>query len=107
MEDIYYNYALIKPFITPQQTNLFDEKAIEECLELFSDFRDKCGAVILLQTFGIDELDESEKKLLKEMESNWLHEKKELKNQLLVKLDSMQIKSNSLSKFALEDSLTE
>ena len=107
MEDIYYNYALIKPFITPQQTNLFDEKAIEECLELFSDFRDKCGAVILLQTFGIDELDESEKKLLKEMENDWLHEKKELKNQLLVKLDSMQIKSNSLSEFALEDSLTE
>src|SRR6185312_16329853 len=87
MEDIYYNYVFIKPFITEQQTNLFDEKAISECLKLFSDFRDKCGALILLQTFGIDELDEPEKQLLKEMENDWLHEKKELKNQLSAKLD--------------------
>lgn len=107
LEDIYYNYPFIKPFITPQQTNLFDEKAIDECLELFSDFRDKCGVLILLQTFGIDELDEHEKQLLKEMENDLLHEKKELRNQLSAKLDSMHIKANSLSEFAFEDSLNE
>ncbi|HEY5370591.1 MAG TPA: hypothetical protein VIJ75_16520 [Hanamia sp.] len=107
MEDIYYNYAFIKPFITEQQTNLFDEKAIDECLKLFSDFRDKCGALVLLQTFGIDELDKSEKQLLKEIENDWLHEKKELKNQLSAKLDSLHIKANNLSEFAFEDALSE
>ncbi len=104
MEDIYYNYAFIKPFIIEQQTNLFDEKAINECLELFSDFRDKCMSLSLLQTFSADE---SEKQLLKEMENNWLHEKKELKNQLAAKLDSLHIKADSLSEFAFEDSLSE
>ena len=41
------------------------------------------------------------------MENDWLLEKKELKNQLSVKLDSMNIKANSLSEFAFEDSLSE
>jgi hypothetical protein len=104
MEDIYYNYAFIKPFITEQQTNLFDEKVIDECLKLLGDFRDKCMAIVLLQTFSAEE---SEKQLLKDMENDWLLEKKELKNQLSAKLDSLHIKANSLSEFALEDSLIE
>ncbi len=104
MEDIHYNYALIKPFITEQQTNLFDEKEMDECLKLSGDFRDKCMAIALLQTFDADE---SEKQLLKEMENDWLHEKKELKNQLSVKLDSMHLKANSLGEFAFEDSFNE
>ena len=104
MEDIYYNYALIKPFITEQPTNLFDEKEMDECLKLSGDFRDKCMVIALLQTFDADE---SEKQLLKEMENDWLHEKKELKNQLSAKLDSMHIKANSLSEFAFEDSFNE
>lgn len=104
MEDIYYNYAFIKPFITEQQTSLFDEKAIDECLKLSGDFRDKCMAIALLQTFDADE---SEKQLLKEMENDWLHEKKELKNQLSAKLDSMHLKANSLGEFAFEDSFNE
>lgn len=104
MEDIYYNYAFIKPFISPQQTNLFDEKAINECLELFDDFRNKCMALALLQTFSADE---SEKQLLKDMENDWLLEKKELKNQLSAKLDSMHIETSNLSEFASTDSLNE
>lgn len=99
MEDIYYNYALIKPFITERQTNLFDEKEMDECLKLSNDFRDRCTAIALLQTFSADE---SEKQLLKEMENDWLHEKKKLKNQLSAKLDSIHIKANNLSEFALK-----
>ncbi|HUZ60126.1 MAG TPA: hypothetical protein VMU83_15235 [Hanamia sp.] len=107
MEDIYYNYAFIKPFITEQQTNLFDEKEVGACLEIFNNFRDKCMAIVHLQTYGANELDESEKKLLKEMENDLLHEKKELKNLLSAKLDSMHIKANNLNEFTFEDSLTE
>jgi hypothetical protein len=104
MEDIYFNYAFIKPFITTQQTNLFEEKAIEECLKLFGDFRNKCMAIALLQTFNPDE---SEKQLLKNMENDWLHEKNGLKDQLSAKLDSMHIKANNLNEFALTDSSNE
>jgi hypothetical protein len=107
MEDIYYNYALIKPFITPQQTSLFDEKVVGECLELFNNYRDKCMALALLQTFGVEALNEHEKQLLKQMENDWLREKKELKNQLAVKLDSMHIEANNLDAFAFADSLNE
>jgi hypothetical protein len=101
MEDIYYNYAFIKPFLNPRQTNLFDEKTINECLELFADFRVKCVALALLHTFGADE---SEKQLLKDMENDWLLEKKELKNQLSAKLDFLHLKAISLAEFAFEDS---
>jgi CHAD domain-containing protein len=107
MEDLYYNYAFIKPFISERQTNLFDEKQIDECLKLFGDFRDKCMAIALLQTFGTDKLNEHEKQLLKEMEDDWVHEKKELVNQLSAKLDSMHIKANNLNEFALTDSSNE
>lgn len=105
LEDIYYNYAFIKPFITEQQTALFDEKEVGGCLELFKNFRDKCMVIVLLQTYGGDELDEPETKLLKEMEDDWLHEKEELKDQLSAKLNSMDIKTNNLKEFAFEDAL--
>lgn len=107
IEDIYYNYTFIKPFISPQPTSLFDEETINECLKLFGDFRDKCMAITLLQTFGTDKLDEHEKQLVKEMENDWLCEKKELKNQLSAKFDSLHIKANNLSEFAFGDSLNE
>jgi hypothetical protein len=41
------------------------------------------------------------------MENDWLREKKELKNQLAVKLDSMHIEANNLDAFAFADSLNE
>ena len=105
MEDIYYNYTFIKPFITQLQNGIFDEKVVGECLKLFGDFRNKCMALALLQSFSADQLDEHEKQLLKEMENDWLHEKKELKNQLSAKLDSMHIKANNLDEFAFADSV--
>jgi hypothetical protein len=104
IEDIYYNYEIIKPFISNQQNNLFNKTVLEECLNLFGNFREKCIAVALLQTIHPDE---SEKKLLKYMENDWLQEKKNLKDQLSVKLDSMHIKTNNLSAFAYADLLNE
>lgn len=107
IEDIYYNYVFIKPYITKRQSGLIDEKAIGECLGLFSDFRDKCMTLVLLQTFNPDKLDEPEKQLLKEMENNWLLEKNEVKNQLSAKLGSMYLKTNNVSEFVFTDSLNE
>jgi len=107
MEDIYYNYPFIKPFITEQQTNLFDEKAISECMELFGDFREKCTSLALLQTYNADKSDETEKRLLQKMENDWLHEKKELKNQLSAKLDSLHIKANNLEAYAFREALND
>ncbi|HTN05495.1 hypothetical protein [Agriterribacter sp.] len=107
IEDIYYNYAFIKPFVTERQTNLFDEEKVGACLELFNNFRDTCMVIVLLQTYGANEFNESEKKLLKEMENDWMHEKKELKDQLFAKLDSLHITANNINEFAFEDALSE
>jgi hypothetical protein len=107
MEDIYYNYPYIKSYFTEQQTNLFDQKEVGRSLVLFNSYRDKCMALALLQTFGTDALAEHEKKLLKQMENEYLYEKKELKNQLSAKLDSMHIKANNFSEFVFTDSLNQ
>jgi len=50
MEDIYYNYALIKPYLTEQQTNLFNENEVRHCLDLFNNYRDECITLALLET---------------------------------------------------------
>lgn len=104
IEDIYYNYEIIKPFISDQQNYLFDKTVLKECLNLFDDFRRKCIAVALLQTINPDE---SEKKLIKNMEIDWLQEKKNLKDQLSAKLDSLHFKTKNLSAFAYADLLNE
>jgi len=95
IEDIYYNYALIKPFIREQQSSFLNEKAIEECVELFNNFDDKSRALALLQTFDGNRLELTEKHLLKEMENERLNEKKDVKNRLISFLDSMNIKANN------------
>lgn len=101
MEDIYYNYEIISPFFDDQQIKIFNKKAIEECLKLFDDFRNKCMSLVLLQTFVTDELDESEKQLLKTMEKGCLNEKQDIKNKLVAALDSMNIKAVNLNSFAI------
>lgn len=58
-------------------------------------------SLVLLQTFVTDGLDESENQLLKEMENEWLNEKKDIKNKLIAALDSMNIKATSLNTFAI------
>lgn len=103
MEDIYFNYEIISPFFDDQQSKIFDKKAIEECLKLFDDFRNKCMSLVLLQTFVTDKLDESEKQLLKTMEKECLNEKKDIKNKLVAALDSMNIKAVNLNSFAIAD----
>jgi hypothetical protein len=101
MEDIYYNYDFISPFFDDQQNKTFNKKAIEECLNLFDEFRNKCMSLVLLQTFVTDQLDESEKQLIKTMEKEWLNEKKNIKNKLIAVLDSMNIKATSLNTFTI------
>jgi hypothetical protein len=58
-------------------------------------------SLVLLQTFVTDGLDESENQLLKEMENEWLNEKKDIKNKLIAALDSMNIKAISLNTIAI------
>ncbi|MEO9147135.1 MAG: hypothetical protein ABI237_16420 [Ginsengibacter sp.] len=103
MEDIYYNLPLLNPFLTRQFTILFDEKEVNECLKLFSKFRDKCTAIVLLQTFSTDTLEKHEKQLLKQMEYDWLCEKKEIKEQLISKLDALHITDNHLKELSLQE----
>ena len=101
MEDIYYNHEIINPFFDDQQNKILNKKAIEECLELFDEFRNKCMLLVLLQTFVTDELDESEKQLMKTMEKECLNEKKDIKHKLVSALDSMNIKALRLNSFAI------
>jgi len=100
MEDIYYNYALIKPYLTEQQTNLFNENEVRHCLDLFNNYRDECITLALLETLTASELDDKGKRILKKIENDRLLEKREIKNQLSTKLDSMHITANNLNKFA-------
>lgn len=101
MEDIYFNYEFIKPYITDQQITLFDEEEVRACLELFNNYRDKCMALALLQTVTTRALDDEGKGILKRIENDRLLEKKEIKNQLSAKLDPMQITANNLNEFVL------
>jgi hypothetical protein len=107
MEDIYYNYTFIKPYITQQQSDLFNEKQIDVCLELFNNYRNNCIALSLLQTFGTEALDDREKQILKKMENDWLSKKKELRDRLSATLDSIHIKFTNLSEFTFSDSSNE
>jgi CHAD domain-containing protein len=102
IEDLYYNYSFISPFITQQQANLLNGRSMEESLKLFGDLRDRNVALALLKFCASEELDESEKKLLKEMENEWMNEKKVLKNKLIVTLEAMNIKTNHLKGFVLQ-----
>lgn len=100
-EDIYYNYALISPFLDEQKSRSLNEKAIEECLELFNNFDSKSGVFHLLQTFDANALELTEKQLLKEMENEWLKQKKDLKDRLIVSLGSLNIKVNNLKEVSI------
>lgn len=103
LEDIYYNLPLIKPFLTKQQNAWINEGKISECLSLFGNFQDKCTAIALLQTFTKDALDTQQKQLLKPMENDWLHEKKELIGRLAAKLESMHISAGNLNEHSLHE----
>ncbi|HZW66005.1 MAG TPA: CHAD domain-containing protein [Hanamia sp.] len=101
IEDIYYNYEIISPFFDERQCKILNKKTIEECLKLFDDFRNKCISLVLLQTFLTDELDESEKQLMKTMEKECLNEKKDIKHKLIAALDSMNVKAVNLNSFVI------
>ena len=101
IEDIYYNYEVINPFFDEREKNFLNKKNMGTCLGLFDDFRNECAAVALLQTFGTDKLDEREKQLLKEMENEWLHRKKDLKNKVVAALTSRNMKATSSQEFAM------
>ena len=100
MEDIYYNLAFFKPLLTKQQSILFDVKELGEWLSLFIKFRDKCAAVTLLLTFNMDALDEQERQLIKQMETEWLREKKQEKEHFAAKPDAMHITDNNLNELS-------
>lgn len=103
LEDIYFNLPFIRPYLTSQQSILMNEKGVSECLSLFGNFSDKSTAVVLLQTMSIDTLDEQEKELIKQLENDWLREKKEIKIRLAAKLDAMHIKDNLLNELSLQE----
>ena len=103
MEDIYFNLAFFEPFVAGQQSSFFDKKELEECLRLLNNFQDKCTNVVLLETSGIDALDEHEKELIKQMEHDWLHEKKEMKKELAARLEAMNTKANNLNEFSINE----
>jgi CHAD domain-containing protein len=104
MEDIYYNYDFIKPYFTEPQTNLFNRKKVGSLLELFNNYRDKCMALALLQMAGTDGLEDHEKVILKQIENDWLYEKKELKHQLSCTREALQITVKNLNSFAFAGS---
>ena len=103
LEDIYYNLPFVRSFLTKDQTILFSEEEVGEWLRLFHSFRDKCRTVVLLQTFSTDTLEKHEKQLIKQIENDWLKEKKEIKEQLTAKLDAMHITDNHLNELSLQD----
>ncbi|MEO9004530.1 MAG: CHAD domain-containing protein [Ginsengibacter sp.] len=103
MEDIYYNLPFLKPYLVKQQSILFDEKELSECLFLFGDFHIKCTNTTLLQIIRTDDLDENERQFLKQMEIGWLREKKKIHLQLAAKMDAMHIGAGSLNELSLHE----
>jgi hypothetical protein len=104
MEDIYFNYEFLKPYILDQQINLFDKEQLRACLDLFNKYRDICTALALLQSLTTGALNDEEKRIIKHIENHRLLEKKEIRNQLSAKLDFMQITNHNLNGFAFAES---
>ncbi|HET7115962.1 MAG TPA: hypothetical protein VFI29_05705 [Hanamia sp.] len=98
LEDIFYNLAYIKSFFTDQQSSQFDEEVISKCLGLFEKIRNKNIVIVNLRNCNWDSFDERKKQLLLLMESNYLHEKKELTDQLAVRPDAIHFKADNLEK---------
>lgn len=103
MEDIYYNLPLLKPYLTEEQSILFDEKEVKQCLNLFRNYQGRGTALGLLQTFSINALDKKEKLFIKQMRNDWVCEKKEIKVQLAAKIDAMYIHAGNLNKLSLHE----
>ena len=104
IEDIYFNYEYIKPYITDQQINLFDKEELVEFLRLFNDYRDKCMAIALLQTLSTTMFNKEGQNILQEIENDWLHKKQEIKNLISDKFKGTHVTVNTLNEFDYADS---
>ncbi len=58
---------------------------------------------MLLQTFSTDDLEQHEKQLIKQMENDWMREKKEINEQLTDKMEAMHITENHLNELSPQD----
>jgi hypothetical protein len=103
LEDIYYNFQVVKPFLSPQQRVLFDEKNLGECLSLYDNSRHIFSPDGLLLCYNVDALDEQEKLFIKKMKDDWMSESKELKAQLASRLHAIQISANNLKELSQQE----
>lgn len=95
LEDIFYNWTFIEPYVKVDQTALLNKKQMGECLQLFWNFRDKCMDLTLLETYNNGTMEKSEAVILKALEQVWLKEKQELKSLLCARIGSPEFEAGN------------
>ena len=96
LKDIVYNWPFIQEDITLLPAGLSNEEEARSCAETLGHFRDKCIALVLLQTYFNDSLENEEKKILQQMEQDWMAEKQELRQKIYVMLEIITLKNEIL-----------
>jgi len=64
---------------------------------MLGHFRDKCIALVLLQTYYSDSMGNDEKKILQQIELNWQQEKQDLRKMIYDKLSFVQLAPKKIS----------
>lgn len=93
LKDIVYNWPFIQEDIALLPAGLSNEEEARSCAEILGYFRDKCIALVLLQTYFNDSLENEEKKILQQMEQDWMREKNKLRQKIYAMLEIITLKN--------------
>jgi len=91
LKDVLYNWIFINEFIDSLPIGLSKEEETRSYIEMLGHFRDKCIALVLLQTYYSDSMGNDEKKILQQIELNWQQEKQDLRKMIYDKLSLVQL----------------
>lgn len=103
LKDIVYNWPFIQEDIGLLPVGLSNEEDVRSCTEILGHFRDKCIALVLLQTYFNDSLKNEEKNILQQMERDWLREKNELRQKFYARLEKLQLTSDKFNEITSID----
>jgi CHAD domain-containing protein len=89
LKDLQYNWLFIKRYILLLPFQIEDEKELKALTDLIGRFHDKCVSLSLVHSYNTYSVVEEEKELLQQIERAWIDDKKELKEIVLERLDSL------------------
>jgi CHAD domain-containing protein len=91
LKDVLYNWIFINEFTDSLPIGLSKEEETRSFIEMLGHFRDKCIALVLLQTYYTDSMGNEEKKILQQIEHDWELEKRDLRKIIYDKLSLVQL----------------